>query len=292
MPDAELSRKKQRVVVFGVDGVRYDTLRAARTPRIDAIAAAGFLAPVQVNQAGPTISGPTWATVASGVLATTHGIFNNELYGHRLDEHPDFLTRVRQAIPGAQTFAAGDWPPLMSKASGGPIFRDADLCLSATEHGPDSWQPGEDRIASEAAKALGTREITAAFIYFVGPDVVAHARGVCPEYVAAIEESDARIGRILDAIQARPTAADEEWTVIVVTDHGHVDTGGHGGDSAEERTAWIAAAGPTVPAQAPADLEQADVHAQVLHTLGIPIAPDWNLFGRPFSRAHEPRATG
>lgn len=71
---------------------------------------------------------------------------------------------------------------------------------------------------------------------------------------------------------------------MVCTDHGHVDAGGHGGDSDEERTAWIAASGPRVPPRAPAGLEQADAAAHVLSTMDIVVDPRWELAGRPFDR--------
>ncbi|MEQ4205119.1 alkaline phosphatase family protein [Actinopolymorpha sp. B17G11] len=285
MSDDQARARSRRVVVFGVDGVRYDTLQAAHTPRIDAIGAQGFLTPLRVNAAGPTISGPCWSTMATGVLAPTNNIANNDMRGHRLDEHPDFLTRVRQEIPGARTYAAANWPPLVSEAQGGPIFRGGgDLVVEHPDHGIEEWEVAETTVAADAVKVLGSEDITAAFVYFGSPDGIAHEFGVCPDYTAAIERSDARIGQVLDTILARPTAAQEHWTVIVATDHGHVDAGGHGGDSPEERTAWMAAYGPTVPTTAPADLEQADVCAQVLTSLGIPLDPSWELVGRPFTR--------
>ena len=44
----------------------------------------------------------------------------------------------------------------------------------------------------------------------------------------------------------------EDWTIVVVTDHGHLDEGGHGGREPEVATAWAAAAGPGHPAGRPA----------------------------------------
>ncbi len=271
---------RDHVVVFGVDGVRYDTLRAARTPTLDAIEAAGFLAPVRVNDAGPTISGPGWATVATGVLANRHGIYDNDLRGHHLAKYPDFLTRVRQH--GGTTYASGCWPQLVTDTLGGPIFLGGGT-LPYGEDPPTlpAWQDADQLVADDAAKVLGGDSISAAFVYFGLPDVVAHDQGLTPAYTEAIESSDRRIGEVIAAIENRPGFAAERWTVIAVTDHGHADEGGHGGESEPERTAWIAASGPGVPTRPPARLEQADVHAHVLAALGV--APDGALTGRPFA---------
>ena len=135
------------------------------------------------------------------------------------------------------------------------------------------------RTADFVAKVRPDQQ-AAAFCYLGLPDAVCHDVGVTVGYLEAIEASDRRLAAIDDAIMARADAA--AWTVIVATDHGHVDVGGHGGESDEERTAWIAARGPGLPpGLAPAALERADVAAHALSVLGFdPVKLD--LFGSPF----------
>jgi predicted AlkP superfamily phosphohydrolase/phosphomutase len=94
-----------RVVVFGLDGVGLQAPRSAVTPRLDAVAQAGFLAPVVLGPGSPTISGPSWATVASGVHPAKHRVFDNDLSGNDLASYPDFLARARAA--SRSTYAAG-----------------------------------------------------------------------------------------------------------------------------------------------------------------------------------------
>ena len=50
-----------------------------------------------------------------------------------------------------------------------------------------------------------------------------------------------RVGVVWDAIKEREAEQDEEWLLIVTTDHGRDATSGrhHGGQSARERTTWI-----------------------------------------------------
>lgn len=275
---------RPHVVVLGLDGVRYDTLLAARTPELDAVAAAGFLAPVRVNDAAPTISGPGWATIATGVLADKHGIYDNDLTGHQIATYPDFLTRVRAALPHRATRAWGSWPQLVRETYGGPIFLGGGGLPYGDDPPAADWDRADELVAESAATALGAEDLAAAFVYFGLPDVVAHEEGLTPAYTAAVESCDRRIGRVLAAIRRRPSYDRERWTVIAVTDHGHVDVvGGHGGDTDAERTAWIAACGPGVPGEPPGWLEQADVHAHVLAALGVEARREWALTGRPFS---------
>src|SRR5262245_19764781 len=93
----------RRVVVFGVDGVRADMLRSAHTPHIDTVAEAGFFSTFELKAMAPTISGPAWANIATGVWPDKHLIYCNELAGHRLAVFPDFLSRLRSVDPDVRT---------------------------------------------------------------------------------------------------------------------------------------------------------------------------------------------
>lgn len=278
---AEVDTSSRHVLVIGIDGVRYDTLQELPTPAIEAIGADGFLAPVRVNEAGPTISGPSWATVFTGVLADRHNIANNQFAAHRLAQFPDVLRLAGTDRPGLGTFVGAAWPPLVGEANGGPLFADGGF-----RPDPEAGDWGaQDELVTAAAEAFiadhDGRLGSLAVCYLGSPDEVAHADGVGPTYRQAIIDSDARAGRLLRAIEAR---TDEQWTVIAVTDHGHVDAGGHGGDSDEERTAWVAAAGPGIT-DAPDGLEQADIAAQAMATLEITDSAWAHMSGRPFGEA-------
>jgi hypothetical protein len=112
------------VMVVGVDGVRFDFLGPGSAPSVWALGRAGFLAPVPVDEATPTWSGPCWATIATGTGVAGHGITGNDLTGHRLADHPDFVTLATRA--GLPTLlAVSGWPPLALPEDGGPLFAEA-----------------------------------------------------------------------------------------------------------------------------------------------------------------------
>jgi predicted AlkP superfamily phosphohydrolase/phosphomutase len=68
----------RHVLVIGVDGVRFDLIGPDTTPCIWALGQAGFLAPVPVDEATPTWSGPCWATIATGTGVAGHGVTRQE----------------------------------------------------------------------------------------------------------------------------------------------------------------------------------------------------------------------
>ncbi|MFJ5708196.1 alkaline phosphatase family protein [Streptomyces sp. NPDC093105] len=273
------------VLVVGIDGVRLDLLPLVDTPHLDGLTDAGFLAPVHIDEATPTMSGPCWATIVTGVGVAKHGVWGNRLDGNRLDVFPDFTTRLA-AEHGRRTFVAGGWAPLFLAQQGGPLFTAPSRLAYVAPRAdtPSAWEECDEAVTAEAARVLGSGEdVDACFVYLGSPDETAHFLGCGPEYREAVEAADRRLGQLLTALRERPDASAEAWTVIVVTDHGHRDEGGHGGRSTPERTAWIATSGPGItPADTPESLRHADVAAHAYAALGITPDPHWTLDGRPF----------
>lgn len=228
----------------------------------------------------PTMSGPCWATVVTGVTVAEHGVRSNDFTGNRLDVFPDFATRLA-AQDGRRTFVAAGWRPLMQAQDGGPLFRAPAGAAEAWEHCDEQVTDAAVRVLADPAPDADT---VASFVYLGAPDETAHILGCGEPYEASIRRADARLGRLLGAVRSRPTYADEQWTFFVVTDHGHVDAGGHGGRTPEERTAWPAAAGPGI-GPAPRPPRHADVAAQVFAALGRHPDRHWTLDGRRFAAA-------
>ncbi|KIZ15332.1 alkaline phosphatase family protein [Streptomyces natalensis] len=286
MPD-HLDAATPHVLVVGIDGVRYDLLQELPTPNLDSIAEAGFLAPMEVAPGTPTMSGPCWATIVTGVGPAKHGIWGNNFSGNRLDAFPDFATRLAQ-VDRRRTFVAAGWEPLMIQHGGGPLFKAPSRLsfIAPAADTPEAWNDCDEQVTAEAVHVLTNSDPEASFVYLGAVDETAHFLGCGPEYRQAVLRADERLGRLLAAVRNRTAYAGEAWTVIVVTDHGHVDDGGHGGDTVEERTAWVACAGPQIaPGQPGGSIRHPDIAAQVYTSLGRPIDPHWTLDGSPFPAA-------
>jgi predicted AlkP superfamily pyrophosphatase or phosphodiesterase len=275
------------VLVIGVDGVRFDYLGPEATPAIWRLGQAGFLAPVPVDEATPTWSGPCWATIATGTGVAGHGITGNDLTGHRLAGHPDFVTRVTRA--GLPTLlAVSGWPPLALAQDGGPLFAEASrrefvpvpqaglAWDDADAAGLAAWDAADEAMTERAGAILAADTASAprvSFAYLGAVDFAGHAAGAGDAYRAALRAADQRVGRLLGAIRGRPSYPRERWTAVVVTDHGHLDEGGHGGREPEVTTAWAAAAGPGIePGGPPLITRQDEVAPLVLGVAGLAAA--------------------
>jgi predicted AlkP superfamily pyrophosphatase or phosphodiesterase len=261
----------RHVLVVGVDGVRFDLLGPDTTPVIWALGCDGFVAPVVIDAGTPTLSGPCWATIVTGTGVAGHGITGNDLTGHRLADHPDFVTvATRAGLP--TLLAVSGWPPLALPQDGGPMFAEASRreFVAVAETSVAAWHEADESITELAAGILaGDEAPRLSFVYLGAVDAAGHLAGVGDVYLAAALATDRRVGRLLAAVRSRPSFSREGWTVVVVTDHGHLDAGGHGGREPEVATAWVAAAGPGIVPGGPSLVTRQDqVARMVLAALG------------------------
>ena len=297
-----------KVLLIGIDGVRPDVLAEVSTPNIDALAATGWYTD-QARTTTPSVSGPSWSSMLTGVWPEKHGVTNNSFAGRDYDTWPGFLTRAERERPELSTFAALDWLPLAELPEGGPVVSAAIDTRVAVDGYDLGWAEADGEVASQAVLHLGEADPDAMFVYLGNPDETSHRHGsIGVEYRDAIALADRHVGMLIDAVRARPGLAGEDWLVLISTDHGRREDGGHGGDSPEEMTIFILASGlgggvgtaggPGGAREAegardaggagnPADWPPpgpafiVDIAATALDHLGFEIDPAWGLDGRP-----------
>ena len=208
-----------------VDGLRADAVANGDMPRVRSLmdgawrpgyGGAWSLAASTIRDA-MTESAPNHVSIATGLSAVRHGIGNNADLLHGRHTYggvagrpaPTWLSRLASARPGTKPLFVFSWY--------------GDLTLS-----PDYTVPVlYDRDAANAEHLAGILSRPGApdvVMWFIdAPDHAGHAHGFLPhspEYVAAVTDADRWIGRVLDAIAARPTFAEEDWLVLVTADHG------------------------------------------------------------------------
>jgi hypothetical protein len=279
---------RKKVLLIGVDGVRVDILAEAATPNLDSLIAGGTFSDA-AQTALPTVSGPDWSSMLIGVWPAKHRVHGNNFTGNDYATYPDFLTRLEQVDSTFRTFAVVDWPPLGSTSSGGPLIGDAVDLLILFDGEAAGYRVGDSLSVAAAAEYLSTGDPDAAFVYLGNPDVVGHATSsLTPEYRASIEAADAQVGELLAALRRRSTYENEDWLILVSTDHGRTDDGGHGGDSPQERTVFYLASGPSALSGVPEGTpDVVDVAVTALAHLGVAIDSSWGLDGQVAGLATE-----
>ncbi|MPY55743.1 alkaline phosphatase family protein [Streptomyces spongiae] len=287
-----------RVLVVGMDGLRYDRLTRSPSvaPVLHGLLASGAhgtsLLPYgeadgQADD-GPstsmayTDSGPGWSSVLTGVWPDRHGVTGNDFTGADYLRYPDFLTRAATVRPGLRTAAAVSWAELVRRGTLGSAIGH----LAHYDGDRDGYGPSDALVADTVARLLTEDDPDAVFVYFGATDEAGHDTGpLSPAYDRALLDQDAHLGRLLEAIEARRSRADEHWTVLVTTDHGHLDGGGHGGDTPAEREVFVILAEPGTPGGTCLDGPRlVDIAPTVLDRLGIDLDPGWQLQGRVLPR--------
>ncbi len=286
-PDTIPDRGDAKVLLIGIDGVRPDVLAEVSTPVMDSLAAGGWYT-AEARTTMPSVSGPSWSSMLTGVWPAKHGVVDNSFEGRRYAEYPGFLTLVERERPDLSTFAALDWMPLASLDGGGPVLSGEIDTLVAVDGYELGWAEADSVVASRAAQHLASAAVDAAFVYLGNPDETSHRHAsIGAEYRDAIALSDRHVGWLVDALRARPAYAEEDWLVLISTDHGRREDGGHGGDSPEEMTIFILASGPSTggwPAAGSRPTHIVDVPVTALHHLGVPPDPGAGLDGERLAR--------
>jgi hypothetical protein len=292
--------QKRKVLVIGMDGVRSDALQMANTPNLDALIASGFYT-YDSWHCGITVSGPSWSTIFTGVWFPKHGVTDNSYAGSHFDNYPYYPKRVKEVKPSLYASQIVDWAPMSTSVTNegfdAKIVRTENDCAA---------------VAAAAQTQLLNPNLDALTVYFAKIDNIGHSSGFSPSnpaYMAAIHEVDSFIGRVMNTLKSRPDYANEDWLVLITTDHGGTGTS-HGGNSDVERHIWWIASGkdiisrqvmasdpgsynmstnPVIPAKLKLAPVQADIAVTAMHHLmydaaDLTLRPEnktaWNLDGK------------
>ena len=198
-----------RVVLVIVDGMRDDVSRTAM-PSLQTLRNYGSDFVLTVPQ--PSLSYPNWTTILTGAPQTISGVTTNWYEGKVtpltiMDSASKAGRRV--AVAGPEDFAE----------------------LYGVRDGPTvslrPWPKGRyltSRLVDDALRI--SKESTPALLVLHLPDLdeAGHAHGgASAEYRDVARKIDADIGRLVSGLQGDST------TFVITADHGHTDTGGHGG---------------------------------------------------------------
>ena len=223
-----------RVLIIGIDGLRPDCLESAETPAIDALISDGLFSPDALNN-DITYSGPGWSSMLSGVWSDAHGVTGNNFIGSNFDEFPSYMKRVESEYPNLNTYSVCHWSPINDYILGS----DVDEALNTTS---------DAEVSDAAVDILQNDNPHAIFLHFDEVDGAGHGYGFnpnVPEYISKIEDTDGFVAEVMDALTNRPNFINENWLILVSTDHGGIGLN-HGGTSIEEETIFFIASGPDV----------------------------------------------
>src|SRR5262245_1415638 len=255
-----------KVLIIGIDGTMPSAVAVARTPNLEALKSNGCHS-VRVVTHPVTHSAACWSSMFTGVWGDKHGVNDpgNSFAGNQFTNYPSFFQRLEAANSNLNTVALARWAPMLTAVP------EADVKLSF-----DS----DVAVTDETCRRLTNSNPDVMWMLLLDVDSAGHASGWGPtvsNYVRAIEIADGHVGQIIGALTNRVTYTNEDWLVIVTTDHGEHDNPNpeisritfviNSGPSAARGVIWPS---PSI----------VDICATVLTHMGVPIDPSWNLDAR------------
>ncbi|MEI6844418.1 MAG: alkaline phosphatase family protein [Actinomycetes bacterium] len=241
---------KTKILLVGIDGLLLKiALESGRAPALNSLKEQGYFSELTVD--APTYSGPGWSTLLTGSTHAEHQVTDNRFIGHALLHRPDLLSLAFYQDQSTRTFAAAGWPPIVDPSGLGPIIHERREQQLAYKHRVivrDGETYGYEKIDAEIADAscyaIEKFAPDVSFIYFCGADEAAHAYGILgAQYLNAIARIDDYVERLHAAIKTQIASTGDPWLLVITTDHGHVNEGGHGGDSPQEKASFVIAVG-------------------------------------------------
>ena len=270
--DGSCRHIQPHVLMVLLDGWRPDVIAAAHTPTIDMMMQDSAYS-MKARTEDTTISGSGHSSFLTGVHRDKHNVHGNSFGDANYQEYPYWFSLLKDERPEMHTAAYHNWLPMANTA----------LDFSVCGYCVDMYVTGSDNsIATQLATDLANQQMDAVTIVIDAPDAAGHGYGFhpsIPQYVAAMNQSDAWLGMIMDAIFARTNYAEENWMVIISSDHAGTETR-HGSNIPEHREVpliiWGAESSGTIwPAP-----DAVDIVPTALHHMGVEVRPEWGLDGR------------
>ena len=251
-PEIELlADTSPNVLVIGVDGTNLSRVLAD-------LANTNFFGLIQDGTTAPasiaghtTISNPSWTSILTGAWGEKTGVINNVFTPWTYDNWPTVFTQLEAFNSAIQTTSIANWNVISAIAGAGTTPADEIIDIGQIE-GDTDWLLTDDAVGDATELAIMAADPMIpnfVFSYFVGVDENGHMYGgASPQYAAAIRNVDRNLGEILQAVDAWEALTGEQWTILVVTDHGHQPQQGfgHGFQSPDETSTFVIAENPNL----------------------------------------------
>jgi len=262
------SEPTRKVLFVGWDGVRTDALLAANTPCIDSLLNHSYYN-WNTDRGEYTVSVPGWSTILHGVWPSKHGLTDNTFGTNQYSQFPDLFTLAKRLKPNLSVANLSNW--------------DDFLRITENENYAQRYDSDMD-LKNDAIKVLNSCTPDIMVLHFDNPDAFGHDSGFSPTnqpYLDAITLSDTYLAEIMHVIKQREASLNEEWLVVISTDHGGEGTG-HGNqyDLPQTRYVWSILRRPDlITSTELSNVNSVDLLPTMLNWLNIPLQASWNLDG-------------
>ncbi|MDN5204935.1 alkaline phosphatase family protein [Fulvivirgaceae bacterium BMA10] len=254
----QISQPKKCVFII-LDGISADALEQVATPTLDDIADIGGYTRAYVGGSPgtysetPTISAVGYNSLLTATWANKHNVWGNgikapnyfywNIFRLALHHNEEFKTAIFSTWLDNRTKLIGEG---LSEAGGINLDYAFDGFELDTINFPHDEQRKfifniDEHVSKEASRYIKNEGPDLSWVYLEFTDDIGHKFGDSPQFHDAIRLADKQVKRIWEAIRFREKQFNEDWMIMITTDHGRDKATGkhHGGQSERERLTWI-----------------------------------------------------
>ena len=297
------SAQTRKAVFIIVDGVPADMIERLHTPAIDEIAARGAYARAYTGgEVGgysqtPTISAIGYTNLLTATWMNKHNVDGNSdlkpnynywtIFRIAKEQPKEFRTALYSSWTDNRTVLLGEGKPETGHLKIDFVCDGYELDTVRFPKREKELQifDIDEHVAREAARGIANDAPDLSWVYLWYTDDAGHFEGNGAFFDEYTLKADRQIGQIWEAVRYREEHFGEEWMVVVTTDHGRTENGyGHGGQSARERTTWVATNRPVNSHFHSPGLAITDIAPSICRFMGFDVPRDvlWEQDGMPF----------
>lgn len=295
--------KTKKALFIIIDGVPADQIERLHTPAIFGIASRGAYGraytggEIGAYSETPTISAIGYTNLLTATWLNKHNVSGNDglkpnyqywtIFRIAKEQPKGYKTALYSSWTDNRTVLLGEGKPETNRLH---IDYVADGYELDTLRFPKEDNEGhifriDEKVSEEAARGIRENAPDLSWVYLWYTDDAGHLKGNGTFFDEYVRKADIQVARIWEAVRYREAHFDEEWMVVVTTDHGREESGhGHGGQSLRERTTWISTNVPVNSHFREGALSITDITPSICRFMGfeVPQAVRWEQDGIPF----------
>ena len=242
---------QKRVIIIGLDGFGAEGFKGAKHPNLDMLLNEGTYS-LTTRPVMPSVTLPNWTSHLTGSGPEEHGVTGNDwkIDAHTLEPidkdadgyYPSIFKVLKEQVSNVKTAYYYNWADLINSMN----KKYLDEISFENDYQYDSnYQKAFNFIIKNKENP------SLVFLYTVHTDHAGHTfNWMSPEYIKAIEEADAEIGKLVNNLKAEDLFNDTHF--LLITDHGGIEKK-HGGVSMHEMQIPWGVAGPKIKKQGVAE---------------------------------------
>jgi hypothetical protein len=298
-------KKTPKALFIIVDGIPADVIEKLQPPCLMEISkAGGFTRAFQGGIKGgysqtPTLSAPGYINLIAGVWGNKHNVWDNDIAEPNYN-YWNIFRIAEKTNPSLKTAVFSTWLDNRTKLIGEGLDAAGGIKLDYAFDGleldtvnyPHNRKTAshilkiDEAVSSEAARYVAEQGPDLSWVYLEFTDDMGHKFGDSQQFYDAVLGADKQIRKIWEAITLREGTFNEDWLIVITTDHGRgAETGkNHGGQSDRERQTWIVTNGKNLNEHFKQTPGVVDILPSVCNHLGIKVPEEVRneLDGTPF----------